>query len=115
MTNKYVGLFLSWLEKAKPKRLVKFSGRWVDSDLPFPRSANTFFANINKSEIQLLFGISNFVTEDVKALSIFSISPQKLVELRDFLNTVIESYSERFGSASSPDSAPPSTPSTLVH
>lgn len=110
--RKYLDL-LSGVIKKKPERLVRFSGRWVDSNLPFPRSSNTFFAHITQSEVQILFGISNFLTDDVKALSIFSISPLKVVELRDFLTSVIEQYETKF---SSPSPAGEDSPSgTLIH
>ena len=114
--KKYVDLVYGAFKK-KPERLVRFSGRWVDSNLPFPRSSNTFFANITQSEVQILFGISNFLTDDVKALSIFSISPLKVVELRDFLTSVVEQYEAKFSSLAPPPSPTEgeSSPGTLIH
>jgi len=105
-------------DDTSPKKMVRFSGKWIDANLPVPSACNVFFGHINSADIQILFGISNFVTEEISPSTIISLSPQKVRELRDFLSNVIQAYEARFGPTTS---TPPDTnnnpppPPTMFH
>jgi len=105
------------MELVPSKRLVRFGHQWVDADLPDPRPVNVFFGHVSQTDIQILLGATGFITGDVKAVSMLSLSPRKVKELRDFLTTVLQKYENRFGPVV-PDSDPPdspSTPPTIIH
>lgn len=105
------------MELVPSKRLVRFGQRWIDADLPDPRPADVFFGHISQTDIQILLGSTNFITGDVKAVSVLALSPRKVKSLRDFLTTVLQKYENRFGPVV-PDSDPPdspSTPPTIIH
>lgn len=96
----------------EPKRLIKFAGKWVDSKLPVPAVCTFFFGHITASEIQVLLGSSNFVTDDIHPLFIASLSPQKTKEMYMFLANVVKTYEDKFGTIELP---PPPVPPTTIH
>lgn len=92
-----------------PKRQVRFGGKWIDGNLPIPTACTSFFGHVTHSDIQVLFGVSNFVTEEVHPASIVSLSPQKLKELHQFLSNVIKAYEDKYGIIEMPPTSPPPT------
>jgi len=110
--KRFLGRLLDSL--VQEKRLVKFSNRWLELQGQKPEPANIFFCNVNSSEIQFLFGLSNPITDIVTVSSMILLSPKKLVELRDMLNTVIVQYESKFGPITEPPVDPSTTP-PIVH
>lgn len=89
------------LASDEPKRTfrrMKVSGRWVDEEVPHPKYANKFSANVSREEVQFLLLQENFVSEDADISAFFVLSPTRLIEFRDFLTKVIENYEQHHGS-----------------
>lgn len=104
------------LKLLNPVRRSKVLGKWVDeSRLGKPESANMFVCNISLSEFQLLFCISNFVNDDAEPVALLSLTPQRVVELRNLLSNSISRYEEAFGTIVLPPSGSTNDPPVNVH
>ena len=99
-----------------PKKTVKFGEKTISGDVPRPVAVNVFLGHVGPSDIQILMGVSSFLTEEVTPLSVFVLSPQKVKELRDFLTKVIQAYDAKFGVPNpSDDPNSPPIPLTILH